>query len=199
MPDSLTHSLRVSHPRHTSCVDTGLMRLLVLAGLVLLLVGAASAGTPEKRSSAGLLTVTDGRGKLVLQGTGVLVGRLDSGVLEIRDLTPTDRFSPRVLGVPRGKMVRLRGKDVGFYVPGGRYRISVRGEGISLSARGTGAVVLDGDPDTVGETGTYAVDDGAATPLPEEPERVTFGKLPDDPGTDPRKQDGATDGGRPTP
>ena len=176
------------------------MRLLGLILCMLSLAATASAATPDKRATAGLFSVESGRGKIVLTGSGVLVGRLDTGQLEIKDLTPTDRFSPRVLGVPRGKMVRLRGKDVGFYVPGGRYRIVVRGEGISLSARGTGVAVLDGEPDTVGEMGSFAVDDAPASALPDEPTRVPFGHFPDDPSIDPHKPGGASDGGtRPTP
>jgi hypothetical protein len=158
------------------------MRLLALIFLVLCAaVSAAAAATPEKGLSAGSFSVDSGRGKIVLTGSGVLVGRLVSGQLEIKDLSPADRFSPRVLGVPRGKVVRLRGKDVGFYIPGGRYRIVVRGEGISLSARGSGVAMLDGEPDSVGATGLYAVDDAAQAPLPDEPARVPFGKLPDEP------------------
>ena len=171
------------------------MRLAGLILIVLSLATAASAATGENRASAGLFSVESGRGKIVLNGSGVLVGRLVSGQLEIKDLTLSDGFSPRVRGVPRGKVVKLRGKDVGFYIPGGRYRIVVRGEGISLSARGTGVVVLDGEPDSVGEMGSYAVDDQAALPLPDEPTRVPFGKLPDDPSTDPKKSGGAADGG----
>ena len=43
-------------------------------------------------------------------------------------------------GIPRGKTVTLRGKNVSFYVPGGRYKIIAHGSDISVSARGTGAV-----------------------------------------------------------
>jgi hypothetical protein len=175
------------------------MRLVGLIVCLLSLAASASGATMDKRPTAGLFSVESGRGKIVLTGSGVLVGRLDSGQLEIKDLTPSDRFSPRVLGVPRGKMVRLRGKDVGFYVPGGRYRIVVRGEGISLSARGTGIAVLDGEPDTVGATGSFAVDDAPATPLPDEPTRVPFGKLPDDPSIDPNTGGATVGGTRPTP
>jgi hypothetical protein len=173
------------------------MRLVALV-VVLLLALAGTASSSDKRPTPGLLTVTSARGKVVLQGQGPLVGQLDAGQLEIRDLTPTDRFSPLVLGVPRGRIVALRGKDVGFRVPGGRYRIVVRGEGISLSARGTGVVQLDGEPDTVGETGTFAVDDVAAAPVPDEPTRVTFGS-PDDAGGSRGKSGGATSGTRTTP
>jgi hypothetical protein len=164
-----------------------------------LLATAALAGPAEKRAPvAGKLVVTEARGKIVLTGSGVLLGSLGAGTIEIRDLTPKDSYSPRLNGVPRGKLVRHRGKNVRFVVPDGRYRIVVRGEGISLSARGSGVVVLHGDPDSVGDTGTYLVDSTAAAPLPAEPTRVAFGKLPGE-TTDAGKSGGTTDGARSTP
>lgn len=176
------------------------MRLPALVLLALSLAAStATAAGGDAPVTAGSFSVDSGRGRIVINGSGVLVGRLDAGQLEIKDLTPADRFSPRVRGVPRGKVVSLRGKGVGFYIPGGRYRIVVRGEGISLSARGTGVALLDGEPDQVGETGLYAVDDAAGVALPDEVTRVPFGTLPDDPSTD-GKRSGSTDGaGRPTP
>ena len=68
----------------------------------------------------------------------------------------------------------LRGKDVNFYVPGGRYRITVRGEGFSISARGQGSATLAGSPDPTGATGTFAVGDAAASPIPSAAQ-VSFG------------------------
>jgi len=171
------------------------MRLAAVIACALALAAAATAGTVDKRASAGNLVVTDARGKITVTGSGVLIGRLVSGTIEIKDRSPADSFSPRLNGVPRGKVVRHRGKGVGFIVPAGRYRIVVRGEGISLSARGSGVIVLDGEPDTVGATGTYAVDDEQATPLPDEPTRVSFGKPPDEPGTDPNRSSGTTASG----
>ena len=79
---------------------------------------------------------------------------MEKGSLEILDLSSGDQWSPRVYGIPRGKTVTLRGKNVSFYIPGGRYRLTAKGIGISISARGTGWVSLDGDPDPVGDTGT---------------------------------------------
>jgi len=175
------------------------MRLPALIALALSFATAASAAGTETRTAAGSFSVDSGRGKIVLLGTGVLVGRLDAGQIEIKDLTPNDRFSPRLKGVPRGKVVTHRGKDVGFYIPGGRYRIVVRGEGISLSARGSGVAMLDGEPDAVGVTGVFAVDDGPATALPDEPVRVPFGVPPDEPSTDPRKAGAMDRATRPTP
>ncbi len=106
-----------------------------------------------------------------------LVGHIEKGSLEIVDLTPADQWSPRVNGIPRGRKVWLRGKKISFYVPSGQYRIVAHGTDISISARGTGTAVLDGDPDAVGDTGRYAIGDGMATrvPLPVEGTKVSFG------------------------
>jgi hypothetical protein len=71
--------------------------------------------------------------------------------------------------------VWTRGKDVNFYIPGGRYRITVRGEGFSISARGQGYAVLDGNPDVNGATGTYAVGDLEPVAIPVGAEKVVFG------------------------
>jgi hypothetical protein len=148
------------------------MRLALLSALVLVLAVPAgwAAATP-----AGTLSVENGRGTVVLSGKGIVIGRLDKGDLKIVDLSPLDQWSPRVNGVPRGKTVWLRGKDVNFYVPGGRYRITVRGEGFSISARGQGSATLAGSPDPTGATGTFAVGDAAASPIPSTAQTVSFG------------------------
>jgi len=139
------------------------MRLAALTVLVLALavpVGRAAA------SPAGTLSIESGRGTVVLTGKGIVIGRLDKGDVKIVDLSPLDQWSPRVNGVPRGRTVWLRGKDVNLYVPGGRYRITVRGEGFSISARGQGTVTLTGNPDQAGATGTYAVGDAKPSAIP---------------------------------
>jgi hypothetical protein len=149
------------------------MRLVALTLLVLGL--SATVATGAARAPGGTLSIEDGRGTVQITGKGVLVGRMEKGALEITDLNANDQWSPRVNGIPRGKVVTLRGKSVSFYVPGGRYRLVARGTGISVSARGTGTVVLDGDPDAVGDTGRYAVGDAASVPLPVEATKTSFG------------------------
>ena len=144
--------------------------VLSLAVLAFAVPLAAAATHPT-----GSLSVEAGRGTVTLRGKGIVIGRLEKGEVQIVDLSPLDQWSPRVNGVPRGRTVWLRGKDVNFYVPGGRYRVTVRGEGFSISARGQGTANLDGNADTSGATGTYAVGDGAPVPLPGEPESVYFG------------------------
>ena len=149
------------------------MRLaLVIVAMLAVAVPAARSAAPPP---AGTLSIEDARGMVTIRGSGIVIGRFERGEIEVTDLTPLDQWSPRVNGVPRGRTVWTRGKNVNIYIPGGRYRIKVRGEGVSISARGQGYAVLDGTPDLTGATGTYAVGDLAPIAVPEEAERVEFG------------------------
>ena len=145
------------------------------AALLSALVFAIAVPVGWAAASPGTLSIESGRGTVVLTGKGIVIGRLDKGDVKIVDLSPLDQWSPRVNGVPRGKTVWLRGKNVNFYVPGGRYKITVRGEGFSISARGQGSVTLTGNPDPTGATGTYAIGDGAPSAIPSVVQTVPFG------------------------
>jgi hypothetical protein len=148
------------------------MRLaLVIVAVLAIAVPATEAAAPPAET----FSVEDARGVVTMRGSGIVIGRLERGEIQVVDLSPNDQWSPRVNGVPRGKTVWTRGKDVNFYVPGGKYRLTVRGEGFSISARGQGFAVLDGNPDVNGATGTYAVGDLEPVPVPQEPDRVVFG------------------------
>ena len=148
------------------------MRLaLVIVSLLAIAVPATQAAAPPAET----FSIEDARGVVTVRGAGIVIGRLERGEIQVVDLTPLDQWSPRVNGVPRGKTVWTRGKDVNFYIPGGRYRLTVRGEGFSISARGQGLAVLDGNPDVNGATGSYAVGDLEPVPLPDGPEQVVFG------------------------
>ena len=117
-------------------------------------------------ATPGSLSVEDGRGTVVVRGKGIVIGRLERGEVQIVDLTPLDQWSPRVNGVPRGRTVWLRGRDVNFYVPGGRYRITVRGDGFSLSVEdGRGTVVVRGKGIVIGRLERGEVQIVDLTPL----------------------------------
>lgn len=140
------------------------------AGIACLVPGVgAGASTPETFS------IDDGRGVVILRGSGVVIGRLGHGEVQIVDLSPIDQWSPRLNGVPRGKVVWTKGRSVNFFVPGGRYRITVKGDGISVSARGQGVVTIDGRPDAVGDAGSYSIGDGDDQPVGDGVARFTFG------------------------
>ncbi len=139
------------------------MRLLPVILVVLAIAVPAGFAAAEP---AGSLSIEGGRGTVVLKGKGIVIGRLDRGEVQIVDASPLDEWSPRVNGVPRGRTVWTRGKDINFYVPGGRYKITVRGDGFSISARGQGSASLNGRPDATGATGSYAVGDDPPAAIP---------------------------------
>ncbi len=146
-----------------------------LAVIVLVLGLVLPAGVLAARGPIGSISLVDARGEVTIKGRGALLARLDRGTLQIVDLTPGDPWSPRVNGVPRGRVVGTRGKDITVYIPGGRFRIVLRGEGINVSARGQGVVTLEADPDPTGAAGTYAVDDDEPQALPDVVTRVAYG------------------------
>jgi hypothetical protein len=154
------------------------------------LAGLATAATP----GSGVLSVEHGRGTITVDIRGSLLGRLTTGTLRVTDLTPRDPFVPTVVGRkltstrlgPR--TVLYRGQGLRFRTLGGRYRIVIRGSGISVSAVGRGAVVLDGDPRMPFEdVGVYSLQEGVdcelepelCVSIPTEPERYPIGSEED--------------------
>jgi hypothetical protein len=148
-------------------------------------VGGARAVDPEN----GTLSVERGKGVVVLELRGSILGRLGSGTLTVTDLTPRDRYTATVVArkmkeVRAGpRTTRYRGQGVRFRMLGGGYRIVVRGTGIALSAVGRGFVVIDGDRKTIlDDAGVYSLDGvdcslepESCVPLPDEPERFALG------------------------
>jgi len=87
------------------------MRLaFALFAVLALAVPVARAAAP----TAETLSIEDARGTVTIRGNGIVIGRLERGEIQVVDLTPLDQWSPRVNGVPRGKTVWTRGKDVNF-------------------------------------------------------------------------------------
>lgn len=136
-------------------------RFALLVLLVLALPAVAAAGTPHVlgvRQPAGALSIEGGKGVVVVKGNGGLLGRVAKGVVELVDLSPSDQWRPTVNGVTRNRRVVLKGGNVSFRILGGDYRVTVKGDGISISARGVGLATLLGVPGPTGETGIYAAD-----------------------------------------
>jgi hypothetical protein len=161
------------------------MRRALLSILLVTALAAPAvvfAADPPKRAS-GALSVERAMGTIRVTARGGLLGRIDSGSIQLVDLSPNDRWFPVVNGLGRGVVVTLRGDDISFRLLGGQYRLVVRGRGISIAARGHGSAVLDGEPNEVGETGIWAVGPDAdcrrtpesCTRIPELPRRVSFG------------------------
>ena len=164
----------------------------VLIG-ALLLSGVAGAAGP----TTGSLNLDRGRGLVVLEVKGVVLGRLASGTITVTDRTPTDPYAAKVTGrriAAQRKLgparVFVRGQGLRFSLLGGSYRIAVRGSGISLSVVGRGTVTLDGEPRfAFDDLGVYSLEEGvdcsvepaSCTPLTEEPLRLKIEPPPPEP------------------
>jgi len=170
----LTDSLQAPHLRLTRAADT-LDEMRLLALILLGLTVSAGMATGAERPSAGSFELEGGRGQIQITGKGAVVGRVEQGALKIIDLSPDDQWSPYVNGVPRGKVVWLRGRNISFRISAGRYQLIASGEGISVSVRGTGVALLEGEQDAAGGNGLYRVGDGRATLMSVKTTRASFG------------------------
>jgi hypothetical protein len=156
-------------------------RLALPLSLLAIVLPAISLAT---RAPAGALSIEGGKGVVVVRGNGGLLGRLARGSVDIVDLTPADQWKPTLNGVPRNRHTFLKGANVTFRILGGDYRVAVRGEGISISARGTGMATMLGILGLTGDTGIYATDLNAdcqstpdqCQPIPTVTTRVGFGQ-----------------------
>ena len=161
------------------------MRIAALTLLALAL--AVPAALAAKAPSAGTLSVEGGVGVVTITGRGALLGRMVSGTVKIVDLTPDDRWWPLVNGASGIEAVPLKGRNLTFRILGGEYRITVRGEGISIAARGRGQATLDGEPTIDGFSGIWSVGQDVdcrrvpeqCEPLPELSRKVGFGAQPE--------------------
>jgi len=158
---------------------------VLLAGV--LIAGAVVASTLAAHVPPGVLSVEGGKGVIVVRANGGLLGRLGKGSVELVDLSTGDPWKPTLNGVTRSKRAFLRGSNVNFRILGGDYRLTVKGEGISISARGSGVATMLGVAGLTGDTGIYAADVNAdcesspdqCQPIPTVLTRVTFGGASD--------------------
>src|ERR671910_1240142 len=162
------------------------MRKLIV--LVCSLTVLAAAAAAYAQPTAGTLSVERGRGVVMIDLKGSVLGRITAGTLRVTDHTPNDRYSAVVNGrkVSEERLgprtVLYRGQGLRFRLLGGGYRMVARGSGITVSAVGRGSVMLDAEPKFFGDdTGVYSLDGVdcsveplTCTPLPEEPERFAL-------------------------
>src|SRR5262245_26581699 len=171
------------------------MRKLVVL-LCALSAATAAGGAWATEPTAGTLSVDRGRGVVMIDLRGSVLGKLGNGSLRITDQTPFDRYTALVVGkkVTQERLgprtVVYRGQGLRFRMLGGGYRMVARGSGIALSAVGRGVFMLDGDPRFPGDdVGVYSSTPGvdcsvepvSCTPLPTEPERLALEPPPETP------------------
>jgi hypothetical protein len=168
-------------------------KLILLACLCAVLAPPAwAARGADPEPEAGYLSIERGRGTVVLDVRGSVLGRFTNGTITVTDKTPNDLYAATITGrrllvqrrISPTKMF-VRGLGVRFRMLGGSYRIVIRGQGISLSAVGRGSVSIDGEPRFIADDlGVYSVESDvdcsieplACTPVPDEPVRLKLGK-----------------------
>ena len=106
---------------------------------------ASTAAVAANAPSVGTLSVEGAVGVVTVTGRGAVLGRVVSGSVRIVDVSPDDRWEPMINGIAGIESYTLRGRNLSFRILGGEYRIVLRGEGISLAARGRGVATIDGD------------------------------------------------------
>jgi hypothetical protein len=164
------------------------MRKLILVLCTLAAFAGIAATAWAVEPTAGTLSVERGKGVVMVDLRGSLLGRLTTGSLRVTDHTPNDRYTALVVGrkVTQERLgprtVLYRGQGLRFRMLGGGYRVVARGSGISVSAVGRGVVMLDAEPKFAGDdAGVYSLDGvdcslepTLCTPLPTEQERFTL-------------------------
>jgi hypothetical protein len=155
-----------------------LLLILVLSACTVPL--ALAAGTPTD----GTLSVKRGKGVLTLKVTGTIIGHVNNGRVQIRDFKPSDGNDPQ-WSCKRHRLSKqvsyCKGRNLGFRVEDGRFTVTVRGIGISISAVGHGQVDVDGTGDTGVNDGVMSIDDAPYQSLPDFP--TTFYLGPPPPGS----------------
>jgi hypothetical protein len=171
------------------------MRKLVVLLCSFIVVAVASSLASAAEPTSGTLSVDGGKGVVMIDLRGSVLGRLATGSLRVTDQTPNDRYAPLVAGKkltwerlgPR--TVIYRGQGLRFRLVGGGYRMVARGSGITVSAVGRGNVMLDGEPRWAGDdVGLYSRDgaDCSSEPtscltVPVDPERFALEPLTTEP------------------
>jgi len=151
------------------------MRRLGLVAVTLLLAVPAISLARTLPPGDGTLVVKNGRGVIVLQVTGAIIGRMKSGKLTLTDTDPYDENTPVVHGRLRTKPQQLsdattvyKGQNIRYRMVDGSYRLRFEGTGIHLSAVGRGWVTFDGD-DRFASDGVYSLNGAPFEPIPFDP------------------------------
>jgi len=171
------------------------MRKLAVLVCSLAVLGIAASLAWASEPTSGTLSVERGKGVVMIDLRGSVLGRLTLGSLRVTDQTPNDKYTPLVTGKKFTqervglRTVVYRGQGLRFRLVGGGYRMVARGTGISVSAVGRGVVMLDGEPrwpgDDVGiysrEGADCSTEPASCVPLPTDPERFTLEPAPSEP------------------
>jgi hypothetical protein len=170
------------------------MRRLGLVVLSLLLAVPAVSLARSMPPGDGSLVVKGGRGTIVLQVKGAVIGRMNNGKLTLTDNDPYDENSPVVHGRLRARPMQLsdaitvyKGQNIRYRMIEGSYRLKFEGSGIRLSTVGRGWVTFDGD-DRFEYDGAYSLNGAPFEPIPLDPtDRIKLQPEPEKSAREPRR------------
>jgi hypothetical protein len=156
------------------------MRRAVFILTVLVLAVPAAAWPSRTAAGDGTLVVDNGRGVVVVNARGGILGRFDSGNLVITNTDPTNTRVPAVFNADRVKdlgngRTMYTGSDIRFRLIGTQFHARIQAIGIDVSAVGHGTVTLDasGFADFPGH---YSINGGPFTLLPAKLTTFTLGQ-----------------------
>jgi hypothetical protein len=158
--------------------------LATLAAAILAVPAALAGDTPGD----GTLSVKRGRAAITIKfrSRSSVIGRIN-GTLSVMDATPLDDVIPRLIGCkvhhpPFGNRYWCTGRNISFRILDGRYKVTLKGTGIFLSAVGQGTVVIDGRGDLGVNDGVYSLNDDPYQSLPDTPQTLRLEAPPPQPG-----------------
>lgn len=152
--------------------------------LVVIVIGALVLALPAGATTAGLgdgsLVVESAWGVVVLNIRGGIIGRFDSGTIEVFDRFAGDGPPPVVKGWQQRNVLGPRrtlysgAGDIRFRLIGGAYYVRISAIHLDVSVVGKGTTVLDGTgfPDQLGR---YSLNGDLFKPMPGFPARFTLG------------------------
>jgi hypothetical protein len=154
--------------------------LLILAvGATALLALPAVAGSA--RENDGTLSLRGGKGIVQIAARGTIIGRITQGQVLVIAKRKADEGEAIVRGgrvmQQTNKRVLRQGRNIRFRLPGGFYRLRVKGRGIEVNAVGRGSVTMDGD-ERYADTGLYSLNGDDFVPVPYESETVQLAAPP---------------------
>lgn len=154
---------------------------LIVAPAALAASRATGDGVLELKAVYGNVVI----GSLAQPAQGTLWGQMDKGTMKVTDPVAGDgsilvsgyesrNVVPATDTTP--KVVVYSGHDLHFRVTGGKYKLFFSGNGIDLTAVGSGVTWLLGSA-TADDAGDYALDGGKWIPMPVfgSPQRIAFG------------------------
>jgi hypothetical protein len=144
------------------------MKFLALLGVLAIPFFSGAALATTNSPTDGALAVKNADGRLIFNGRGGVIGRLDKGQVTIKDPNPNDGTGPIVTGSDSTQSVgerttRYSGTNIRFRIIGGSFTVTVFATGVDMSVIGKGLVTLDG---TTGTDGTYALNGDASQAFP---------------------------------